>query len=409
MEINSSRVALAWLIGVAAMASPGAATAAGAAHPSAARQWRAQVPEHVIEAGSAVRETDWTLARPPYGKYDRIGLHRYRGPKPSFATLLYLPGTNMNGVVALHDESHNLWLYLAARGVDVFALDYRTHAIPPDTPAKALGALRQWDMAAFLGDVDAAAAWTRRQENRQSSFVAGFSRGAALAYAQALAHPRSVAGLVILDGSFKSAKPTGQYDAKAAIEKLQASGIWASDVGGKRGWDARERLMESVIRDPAAKSPSPGYATTGDLLAHVLQTAWGPGGLANPEGGISKPRVLATLLYGYDRYYPAIQEIESRSIAGHTDDPRTHVDDGWGRMDMPIIAFASTGLGRDWTRDVLYSANRSGSHDVETHVLDGYGHLDVVVGENARAEVYRPVLAWICAHGSGHPAPCPTD
>ena len=401
MSVRSWRLVLCWLAATLIASSVDAVARAGGAagaHAAVARQWRLDAPEHPLEPGSDIRETVWTLARPPYGPYDRIGLHRYRGRKTPFATLLYLPGTNMNGAAALHDESHNLWLYLAARGVDVFAPDYRTHAVPPETPASALAALRHWDTVAFLADIDTAAAWTRRQERNNGLFVAGFSRGAFLTYAYALAHPRHLAGLVILDGPFKSEKPTGRYDAKAELKKLQDSGRWASDVSGPRGWRSREQLMQSVIRDPAAHSPNPGYATTGDLLAHVLQTAWGPGGLANPEGGMSKPRVLATLLVGYDRYYPAIQEIEGKSIADHADDSRTRIDDRWGGLHMPIIAFASTGMGANWTRDVLYSANHSGSRDVETHVLDRYGHLDVVVGENARTEVYRPVLVWLHSH-----------
>jgi pimeloyl-ACP methyl ester carboxylesterase len=405
---RSWRILLCWLAAFVVVALPVDAIARGgkASSPAPADtwKWRVDTPERALQGASGIRESVWSLHRPPYGPYDRIGLHRYRGNGKAFATVLYLPGTNMNGAAALRDQAHNLWLYLAARGVDVFALDYRTHAIPSATPATALGALREWDTAAFLGDVEAAAAWTRKQESRNALFVAGFSRGGSLAYAHALAHPGDTSGLVILDGPFKSQKPTGRYDTKAQVKKLQDSAAWASDVGGARGWDAREQLMEAVIRDPASKSPSPGYATVGDLLSHVLQSAWGPGGLANPEGGISKPRVLATLLYGYDRYYPAIQEIEAKSIADHADDPDTHLDDGWGQLRLPIIVFASTGMGANWTRDVLYSANRSGSHDVEAHVLDRYGHLDVVVGENARIRVYRPILAWLHAHGGSRSA-----
>lgn len=93
--------------------------------------WQLEVPEHDVVAGSHVKHSVVTQARPPYGNYDRVRLHRYRRNGTPFATMIYLPGTHMNGVSMITDESHNLWLYLAARGVEVFALDYRTHAIPP--------------------------------------------------------------------------------------------------------------------------------------------------------------------------------------------------------------------------------------------------------------------------------------
>ncbi|MFT3755670.1 MAG: alpha/beta hydrolase [Pseudoxanthomonas sp.] len=384
-----------FLLGLLAACCIGATWAADREAAARTGNWRIETPERALDTSSGIRETVWQQSRPPGGDFDRIRLHRYHGGGKSSATLLYLPGTNMNGVVANTDEAHNLWLYLAACGIEVFVLDYRTHAIPAETPMENLGALRQWDTATFVVDIESAATLARNQSRRKKLFVAGFSRGGYLAYAHALAHPQNLAGLVILDAGFKNHAPTGQYDAAAAMQKLQASGAWASDVGGSRGWASRQQLMQAVAVDPNAKSPSPDYATAGDMLAHVLQTSWGNGGLANPEGGASKPQVLATLLQGYDRYYPMIQDIEGKSIADHADDPRTPIDDHWGDLRVPVIAFASTGLGKDWTQNVVVSANGSGSNDVSVHVLDGYGHLDVMVGEGARDDVYERILEWV--------------
>jgi len=362
------------------------------------RDWRLDTPERVLE-GTAIGETVWAQARPPDGAWDHIRVHRYRGGRAPFAALLYLPGTNMNGAAALDDEAHNLWLYLAARGVEVFTLDYRTHAIPADTAADELAALQDWDTAAFVGDIAAAAEWVRSQSGDVPLYLAGFSRGAFLAYVHALRHTDGVAGLIALDGAFKSPEPTGQYDARAAVRQLRESGRWASDVGGSRGWDARQQLMAAVMANPTAPAPNAEDASIGDLLARVLHTAWGEGALA--RRGASNPQVLATLLHGYERYYPAIQGIESRSIADHADDPNSTLDDGWGRLTLPVLAFASTGMGAAWTNAVVHSAHSSGSTDVETRVLDGYGHLDVLVGERARTEVYQPLLDWLCTRSSG--------
>lgn len=406
LHLVCMRIATGWLW-LALMACACAPIDAGTRHSVAVddtHPWRIETPEHTLEAASGdIRETLWTQARPPMGAFDQIRLHRYRGSGAASATVLYLPGTNMNGVAAIREESHNLWLYLAARGIEVFVLDYRTHAIPPEAPMESLGALRLWNTETFLGDIDAAATWVRAQTGGRQPFVAGFSRGAYLAYAYGLAHPQDIAGLVILDGGFKKLAPTGQYDATVDLSKAQASGQWASDVGGSRGWASRQQLMQAVATDPSAKSPSPEYETAGELLAHVLQTSWGNGGLANPEGGVSKPRILATLLQGYDRYYPVIQDIEGKSIADHGDDPATSIDDHWGHMPMPILAFASTGLGEGWTKDVTASARNSGATDVAVHVLEGYGHLDVLVGENARDDVFQRILEWVQSrHPGGH-------
>ena len=76
-----------------------------------------------------------TVGKSPF---DQIGLHRVvKGPTPAAhpeAVVLYLPGTNMNGGVALDDPRYSFQVYLAEHGVDVWSMDYRTHFIPPQTP-----------------------------------------------------------------------------------------------------------------------------------------------------------------------------------------------------------------------------------------------------------------------------------
>jgi len=383
--------ALAWLLVV-----PCAAAAAQALTSATdVSTWSLTTADRPVRPGLDVHETVWTTPRPPGGPFDRIAVHRYRAKGPATATLLYLPGTNMNGVAAITDERHNLWLFLAARGIEVFTLDYRTHFVPPETPVADLVALRDWTTAVFADDIRAAADLARRESGRDQLFVGGFSRGVFLAYAYAGLEPHRVAGLVLLDGPFKNHAPTAQVELGAALAKLEASGAWASDIAGSRGWDARQALMAAVVAGPKGPATDPKFDTIGAQLAHVLQTAWGPGRLANPEGGMSQPRVLATLLAGYDRYYPAVQEVEGRAFADHGDHSATPLDDRWGSLTMPVVVFAGTGMGGDFLLNSLFSAHRSGSRDVTFHVLERYGHLDVLVGDRAQQEVYEPLLEWI--------------
>lgn len=355
--------------------------------------WSVSVEERPVAGSTGVLETVWTATRGE-GPYDRISLHRYRAAGEASASLLYLPGTNMNGVVALEDERYNLWLYLAARGVEVYALDYRTHAVPSDATSEQLAALKPWTSAVFVDDIAAAAALARQTSGRERLFVAGFSRGAFLAYAYANKEPQHVAGLVVLDGPFK-ALAAGAFDRAATLAQLEAAGKWASDIGGSKGWEARQALMNAVIADPDGPATDERFKTIGDQLAHVLQTAWLPGGLANPEGGVSKPAVLARLLVGYDRWYPTVQDIDGKTIASAADAPETDLDDLWGRFETPILLFAGTGMGGDWVINAIHSAVHSGSKDVTFNVLERYGHLDVLVGENAVQDVFEPVEQWI--------------
>ena len=400
------------LLLVSALAAGGAyaqpaptATAPAAAAPANVASWKVDQAERPLVAGSSVQETVWSTGRPPGGPFDKIGVHRYRakaasgaaGSAAPVATLLYLPGTNMNGISALTDEAHNLWVFLANRGVEVFAIDYRTRFIPPETPPAGLASLRAWGVDAFTGDIAAAAALARKESGREKLFVAGFSRGVFLAYAYAGVEFDKVAGLIVLDGPFKNHAPKGQFDAAAGLAKLESGGVWGTDVSGSLGWDNRQKLMKTVAANPDAAASDAKFKTIGDQLANVLQFAWRPGGLANPQGGMSRPRVIATLMGGYDRYYPTVQDVDGRSIADHDDDPKTPVDDKWGELKLPILLFASTGMGGDFLLNALYSADRSGSTDVTLNVLERYGHLDVLVGEQAQKDVFEPTIGWIKA------------
>jgi pimeloyl-ACP methyl ester carboxylesterase len=339
-----------------------------------------------------IRETRWEAARPPGGTYDRIRVHRYRAVGPAKAALLYLPGTNMNGQVALPDEDHNLWVFLARRGVEVYALDYRT-AFPPSSGVSDLGFMANWTVDAFTEDVRAAAALARKESGRPKLFVAGFSRGAFLAYAYAGVEPETIAGLVILDGPFKN-HVTAPFDRAAEMAKLKASGGWGSDVAGPLGWDNRAKLLGAAAANPSGAALDAKFTTVGEQVSDLLYNAWGPGGLTNTRGQ-TKVQNVSRLLVGYDRWYPAIQNVEGRAIASVADDPDTKVDDNFGKWTVPVLFFGSTGMGADFLMNGIYSAAKSGSKDVTLNVLERYGHLDIVVGEKARADVFEPTLAWI--------------
>lgn len=376
------------------------------ARADAADAWQEVRAEARLSGGVAVRETVWRSARSPGAPHDAIGLHRYRGEGPSHAVLLYLPGTNMNGAAAVAQERYNLWLYLAARGVEVYALDYRTHFVGNEDPAET-GAHRfmlDWTLDVFAEDIRAAAAFVRRQSGRPEVFVAGFSRGVTFAWAFACTDPGPVAGLVALDGMFKKAERTESFDREAGRQELLESGRYASDVAGRMGWKTRHALMSAVARDPDGPAQREGFETIGDQVGSILYKAWRPGGLANPVDGFSRPQVLAALLDGYDRWWPATQNVEGRSIADHTDDPQTTIDDRWGELTLPVLYFGASGMGAEWVLDGVYSSVKSGSPDVELHVLEGWGHLDVLVGERAESLVFAPIERWIAAHA---PEPAP--
>ena len=348
-----------------------------------------------IEGSASVTESSWVADVSPGGQYDRIGVHLFKSTRapnePAKAALLYLPGTNMNGEMSIVDQSYNLWLYLAARGVDVYTLSYRTRFVPNE-PVPDLGFMKHWTLDAFVGDAALAFDHIRSSLGQDMPvFVAGFSRG--VTYAYALAGQRDLAGLIVLDGSFKRYEP-GTFDRTAAMKRLADSGQWGTVLSRSRGWASRSEMMQRVWDDP--NGPAMGnFDTIGAQLTETLYNAWGPGVLANPVDGISDIRVLARVMEGYDRTFPIIQNIEGQSIALLADDPDTNLDDHFGAMTVPIIYFGATNMGADNLLNGIYSASKSGSKDVTINVLENHGHVDVLYGNQVKDTVFAVIVSWI--------------
>jgi thioesterase domain-containing protein len=350
-----------------------------------------------------VTETEW---RNTDASGQAIGLHRYHSTgAAAIATLLYLPGTNMNGVLKIANSDHNLWLYLAEKGVEVYAMDYRTRFIPHDFSGD-LVMMRDWSMDLFVEDAVMAVNKVREEQSQENQtqekqtqekqtivplYIAGFSRGASLAYG--LAGQVEAAGLVALDGSFKR-QPYEPFDIGAALQRYDEEARYASALS-RRGYDARTEMMRRVVSDPASSAMNDRYQTSGNQLADTLYKAWGPGALANTRSNITPIDILASEMLGYDWFYPTIQNIEGRSIASQEDDPNTYIDDHFGEMTIPVLYFGSGGFGAESLLSGIHSAARSGSDDVTIKVLEDYGHLDVLFASDAPVEVYGVIYEWI--------------
>ncbi len=321
---------------------------------------------------------------------DEIGLNLLQHNRPDHSTravVLHLPGTHMNGQsqFQIDDQAHNLWLYLANRGIDVYSLDYRSHFI--DTDEDELSAMAGWTMETYATDALRALRWVQARHPDAPLFLAGFSRGAGLAYGTSCLAAEAgidLTGLLALDGGFKRPDNDDVLDIDAAREAWQAGEDWALDIGGSRGWLARQALMQSVLDDaPDAR----------ETLQDVLYNAWGPGVLANPDT-LSDTAALAALMITYDRYYPSVQNLDARALAATADAEHSSLDDCWGSMQIPVMAviagrFAALQPGG------RYSAEASGSDDVSVLMLDDYGHLDILVGREAPDRVFTPILNWI--------------
>ena len=352
-------------------------------------------PSHEFKGAPHVFEWVFQASRGSL-PFDRIALHRVTlGPNPPVQptlVMLYLPCTNMNGEVAIDDPRYSLPLFTASHGVDFWALDYRTHFVPSAAFAADLAMLKGWTNEVFESDIDAAVRLIAATTGRKRIFVGGFSRGVSFAYLYAALHPSRVAGLMQFDGWIPDHKASSPPSARYA--QSAPPGRYADDIGGRHlTYEKRNVLLEIVIKDPNAPAPIPKYKTAAENLEHVVYDSadfGGHGGLANPMGGFSTPDVLARMLIRYDRYWPAIQDGENSFTPA--------ILESLERSKIPVIAFSSTNISKEWPARVTKSASSTGSSDVTVTQLAGWGHLDVICGTHAEEQVFEPALEWLRRH-----------
>jgi pimeloyl-ACP methyl ester carboxylesterase len=393
--MNTSRNAIARragnalrMLALTVAASLALCAAAGAVRAQTAGFNLAGGPRQLVDAPTIYTTRYLDRIGPTF--YDKIALHRVAlGPRTLEhrpITVLYLPGTNMNGEIAVENPRYSLPVFLALHGIDVWTLDYRTHFVPPAVPAASVdNVLRRWTNDEFASDAERAVKFIVEKTKSQQIYVAGFSRGVEFAYLLAAMHPGQVRGLIVLDG-FLPRHPSMPVPPGRIVD----------DIGGKHlTYEKRHFLMQSVIANPDGPAPLPKYRTARENLMHVVYDArgfGGKGGLANPQGGFSDPAILARVLIGYDRYWPAVQDYNNP----FTPELLTTLK----QSKIPVIAFSSTNIAPDWPAWVLSSAKSTGTAPTFTK-LAGWGHLDVLCGNYAEAKVYQPIMNWLKRHQTG--------
>ena len=325
-------------------------------------------------------QTDYTLLRPRGGPFDRVNARRLAkcGAQGGGApVVVYLPGMHMNGAIP-DAVAPDFRRTLAAAGVRVWSVDYRTHFVPADAAPEALDDLTPWTPTVFSGDAEALIALSRTVDTGPL-YVTGFSFGAGLAYRVA-AHDVRMAGLVILDGVPPEPRDDGGGGDGPAI-----------DVGSSRlPFDLRTKLLADVLADPGGPSPVPDYPTAGAALTDIVDTSrafGGHGGLSGVKTGSTDVRALAALLSTYDRWWPRATLAAKPAVTP-------------GRP-VRVLAFAAANMGSAWVGRVRDGARAFGGDGATVIELPGYGHVDVLIGKDAPRLVFDPIRRFVQGEAIG--------
>ncbi|MFX1501779.1 MAG: alpha/beta hydrolase [Promethearchaeota archaeon] len=372
-----------------------------------------------------LREYVWETERPPFGSYDRIGLHRLvkEGIKPEGVVFL-LPGTWSNGEQLTsnppddywtHDEDHSFGFFLANRNFDVYAIDYRTHFVPQYLSPEDLSFMADWGWDYWISDIKKAVELAKEVSGVKKIFIAGDSFGGSAASNYASMYwKEDLKGILLRDGGSAAKYPEGVTNTTnlpALIAYMESTESWASEVGGSPG---SIFIMQYADQHPDAppinpfipsdpptplepqENPFTGepWANITEWAAYMLYIAWGLGAVTNIYGGYGDPRVMIHIDATFDRYWPTRLSYESAAIRNWDNCPYVSFDfdDHYHEIDVPLLAFASELFGLAYFGDfVHWIANP----DFTGYILTGYGHLDVYSGEYSKEEVSQPTYEWL--------------
>ncbi|MBI3301549.1 MAG: hypothetical protein HYZ72_05675 [Deltaproteobacteria bacterium] len=378
------------------------------APPAPSSSWTLTAAERPVSGSTALRETLWTVARPPYGQYDSIALRRVAagaegqgaGARPVF---LFLPGPHLHGEIIIPDERYDLRLYLANRGIETWTLDYRTHFVPREQIYDS-GFMQSWTVEAFVEDVATAAHLVREVSGTQKIFVGGFGHGAAFAMLYAARGGREdLLGLVLLDGYVLDPP-----DADPLYRERSPTPNWFADDLESRYMPYKRwmKILQDIIDDPSGPDflPMPVFDSRAEALAHFLYVNanfGGQGGLSNAKGGYADVAVLARILQHQDRYWPRVQNHGGFDFKRHLAGAQFDYEKALTTMNVPILAFASGNIDKAgilWAERIKYTAQATATTDVQYRLLENWGHLDVLFGAAAAQEVFQQTLQWIARH-----------
>ena len=389
-----------------------------------------------------LRHYYYELARPPYGPFNKIGLHRIvaeegKGKKSRDKRKVFfmIPGTYGAGDAGVTDENVEMNVYLANRGYDVYSIAFRTEQLPPmeyeqfEEYGIDISTTADWSYAVFRDDIKACVDKAKKLSKAKKVFMGGFSRGVTFVlYYAAKYWKKDLRGLIGLDGSIPSvrtpnpARQLTEEEYLAAVEDFKENGTWLSEISqyertqfaAKVPYAPRTIGYESLEDDllnswayPIGGDPPPGFEieTVSDMVAYEVAYTYGgnlsryfyeyPGGDGETYMDLD---VLVKIKSASTRHWPSgRQSLESRQIGAYGDRcPFLDLDDQIWQVDLPIIYFESELFcGGGWCIPTGDEEYRVASTDITINYVEGFGHFDIMWGTHSLEKVHEPLLEWM--------------
>lgn len=405
------------------------------------------------ENDATLRHYVWEMARPPYGPWDKIQLHRYvkensnancvpgLPPVDPRKVLFFNPGTWDRAIHATQDTATSQQWYFAANGCDFYAIDFRTVFMPIldyDQYATygytgALAGTANWTYGVFREDIKVCVDFAKQMSGANTVFMSGFSRGGTHTMAYAAKYSSDLKGMISLDGgglwrnvdnpaaqksqavfnTTVASFTAGTLAAPYNIFLVDATGTERTRFGGMFPYSrntvtrAPDNTISSLQTDVAflktyftaaglnpTDIPAPPQ-TISDVLTYTIYWAWGKGLLTNIYGGFSTIDVQLKYQSILSRWWPNIQYLEGTFLTGYANNPYLDYQNTVN-LTLPFLYF---GTERSCAGGSCLTPGPGGpmtkSTDVTKIYLQGYGHTDTIVGSKSVTDVKAVELNWM--------------
>lgn len=381
--------------------------------------------------------------RPPFGKLDKIALHRVvrtlgdnnhenedeneegnNGWKTPVSdpdkVIVMISGTWEAGRWSeITDPAINPMIFLAVNGYDVYNIDFRTLNIPCldyeqfETYNIDISCTADWNYGVFREDIKACVEKIKQLTGAKKIFMSGFSRGGVLMFIYASKYQADLKGLVSLDGGIKKYPPSGtKWDESTynQVVKLFKDGLlvntynreiepWLVGIEGVSDQTYPSWKLAGVLpyaRNLVGETLPEKYDVISDYVADKAHYLMGDGIFTNYHGGNIQRDVLVTVLNEFARYLPLIQGLEDAQMAAYEDVPFLDYDDN--DIYLPAIAFLTPLMcpGKICLQEYIHNSTKH--PDVTIIYMEKYGHMDVLYGTHSLEDVKKPLLEWLNNH-----------
>ena len=379
------------------------------------------------------------------GEWDKIRIHRLvKEEKPG------VPKKNLEGVFLIHGDLagfESAFLFAKSSGVkpaldaiaaffannnlDVWGIDLRWTQVPPTVTDFSF--MQKWGTDTYIADIEKGLKAARIIRGLSGSgfnkiFLLGWSRGGQLAYSLAnkqTQYPnwmKDIKGMIPLEIAYK-------YDPKNNADLIQLSqGQYEAmkaqfDQGGN--FSNLGYLFSGIVglglQAPDQNSQIPGLEmftnkNVADLAFGATYVVLAPSVITPTFHWVSSQlmdlgQIQLPVAFNYSNYDYVMQfgltfapfqsfleQVEGEQILGDIDN---RFDKNLSKIDFPVFyvgaagGYGSLGL---YTLSLLGGSTESLIISSTNDGLSDYGHADVLLADNAKDQVWAPILQWVKRH-----------